>query len=185
MNHRNNRRSEATKNKIKQTLVDMLHTQDINKITVQALCENANINRSTFYNHYESPLAVLSNIQYEFAAKLEDYLKQDTYVDWDKANLTHMLTRVLEFIQANKNVCFLLKVPSLRSSFKKNIFRDIFKSSLMKHPIFDKYAEDNLPYAQSFILYGCGNVIDLWLNQGCKESPHEIASLLADFITRL
>ena len=41
MNHRNNRRSEATKNKIKQTLIEMLHTQNINKVTVQALCEKA------------------------------------------------------------------------------------------------------------------------------------------------
>jgi len=185
MNHRNNRRSEATKNKIKQTLVDMLHTQDINKITVQALCEKAAINRSTFYNHYESPMAVLSNIEYEFVTKLTDALQNDICVDCNIDNLTTMLGHILELIQTNKNICFLLKVPSLRPVFKKNIFREVFKTSLMKHPVFDKYKGDSLPYAQSFILYGCGNVIDLWLNGDCKESPQEIAALLAGFITRL
>ena len=185
MNHRNNRRSEATKNKIKQTLVDMLHEQDISKITVQALCEKAGINRSTFYNHYESPLSVLSNIEYEFVTKLEHYLEGNICLDNNVSNLTSMFARILEFIQINKNICFLLKVPSLRPVFKKNIFGEIFKTSLMKHPVFEKYAGDALPYAQSFILHGCGNVIDLWLNNNCIESPQEIASILANFITRL
>ena len=185
MNHRNNRRSEATKNKIKQTLVDMLHTQDINKITVQALCEKAGINRSTFYNHYESPLAVLSNIEYEFVTKLEPYLSKDICTDSGITNLTNMISRILECIQENQNICFLLREPGLQNIFKRNVFRDIFKASLMMHPVFEKYAGDMLPYAQSFILYGCGHVIDLWLNEGCKESPQEIAGILADFITKL
>ena len=185
MNHRNNRRSEATKNKIKQTLIDMLHTQDINKITVQALCEKAAINRSTFYNHYESPLAVLSNIEYEFVSKLENYLAGEICLDCNRENLTNMISKILEFIQANKNICFLLTVPSLRHIFKQNIFREIFNTSLVQHPVFDKYKGDMLPYAQAFILYGCGHAIDFWLNEDCKESPQEIASLLANFITCL
>lgn len=185
MNHRNNRRSEATKNKIKQTLVDMLHTQDISKITVQALCEKAVINRSTFYNHYESPLAVLANIEYVFVSKLEAYMEGNICLDYNKENLTYMIGRILEFIQANHNICFLLKTPNLLPFFRRNIFREIFKASLMKHPVFEKYTGDTLPYAQSFILYGCGHAIDHWINEGCKESPHEIAEMLSDFITRL
>ena len=185
MNNRNNRRSEATKNKIKQTLIDMLHTQEINKITVQALCEKAAINRSTFYNHYESPLAVLSNIEYEFVAKFEIYMAGNICLDYNKENLTNMIGRILEFIQANHNICFLLKTPNLHPFFRRNIFREIFKSSLMKHPVFEKYTGDTLPYAQSFILYGCGHTIDLWINEGCNDSPQAIAGMLADFITRL
>ena len=185
MNHRNNRRSAATKIKIKQTLVDMLHTQELNKITVQALCEKAAINRSTFYNHYESPMAVLSDIEQDFIATLEQHLEGKICTDSNKENLILMLTRILECIQANKNICFLLGVPSLRTIFTRNVFRDVFRASLMKHPVFEKYAGDSLPYAQAFILYGCGHVIDLWLNGDCSESPQEIAALLANFIIRL
>ena len=163
----------------------MLHTQDISKITVQALCEKAEINRSTFYNHYESPIAVLSNIEYDFVTKLDTYVKGNICLDCNIDNLTDMFRGILEFIQMNQHICFLLKIPSLQNIFKKNVFREIFKSSLMKHPVFEKYAGESLPYAQSFILYGCGHVIDLWLNEGCKESPHEIASLLANLITKL
>lgn len=185
MNHRNNRRSEATKNKIKQTLVDMLHEQDINKITVQALCEKASINRSTFYNHYESPTAVLSSIEVEFAAGMESHLQDDEFSVFDTQTLTILIARMLEYIQRNQNICFLLKTPSLRPMFRRNVFLNIFKSSLLKHPVFEKYKEDSLPYAQTFILYGCGHVIDLWLTGECKESPQEIAALLAGFIARL
>ena len=185
MNHRNNRRSEATKTKIKQTLVDMLHTQDINKITVQALCELASINRSTFYNHYESPEAVLDTIECEFIAKLEEHLLAENCLELQNGNFITMIAKTLEFLQMNKNICFLIKTSNLRPTFKKNIFREIFKTSLMNHSVFDKYDQDSLPYAQAFILYGCGHTIDLWLNRGCEESPQEIAVLLANFITRL
>lgn len=185
MNHRNNRRSEATKNKIKQTLVDMLHQQDIHKVTVQALCEQANINRSTFYNHYESPLAVLANMEYEFITSVENKLNEEINLEYTKENLIYLLTKILECIQDNKNICFLLSIPSLQSIFKRNIFHEVFKSSLMLHPVFDKYQGDMLSYAQAFILYGCGHVIDNWLKGNCKESPHDIAVFLSDFITRL
>lgn len=185
MNHRNNRRSEATKNKIKQTLIDMLHEQDISKITVQALCEKASINRSTFYNHYESPTSVLSNIEIDFAEGLKNHLLDDDFSNSNPQNLVPMLTKTLEYIQINQNICFLLRTPRLRPFFRRNVFRNIFNASLMKHPVFDKYEGDSLPYAQTFILYGCGHVIDLWLNGECKESPYEIATLLAGFISKL
>lgn len=185
MNHRNNRRSEATKNKIKQTLIEMLHTQDINKVTVQALCEKAAINRSTFYNHYESPIAVLNTIEFDFTAKLKEYLTNENCLDFNTDNLIPMISKTLEFLQSNKNICFLLKTPSSTTAFKQNVYREIFKTSLMNHSIFDKYSTEQLPYAQSFILYGCGHTIDLWLNKDCVESPQEIATLLANFISSL
>ncbi len=109
MNHRNNRRSEATKTKIKQTLVDMLHTQDLNKITVQALCEKAAINRSTFYNHYESPSAVLDTIEDEFINKLKEHLQNENCLDFSSDKLIPTIVKTLEFLMANKNVCFLMK----------------------------------------------------------------------------
>ncbi len=185
MNHRNNRRSEATKNKIKQTLIEMLHTQDLDKVTVQALCEKAAINRSTFYNHYESPIAVLNTIEFDFTAKLKEYLTSENCLDFNTDNLIPMITKTLEFLQGNKNICFLLKTPSSTSLFKQNVYREIFKTSLMNHSIFQKYSEEHLQYAQAFILYGCGHTIDLWLNRDCEESPQEIAKLLAAFISRL
>ncbi|MBE5955365.1 MAG: hypothetical protein E7253_02820 [Lachnospiraceae bacterium] len=130
-------------------------------------------------------MAVLSNIEYEFITRLTAHMDGAICLNDNIETLTIMIARILEFIQTNQNICFLLKTPSVYPVFRKNVFREIFRTSLMMHPVFEKYNEDILPYAQTFILYGCGHVIDAWLNEGCAESPQVIAGLLADFITRL
>lgn len=185
MNHRNNRRSEATKTKIKQALVDMLHHQELSKITVQALCEEASINRSTFYNHYQSPQSVLKNIEKDFIFGLNNYVSADSHPEQETSDLCQLLTRVLEYTQANQHICFLLQIPALQPAFRKNIFDSLFHSGTADHPAFEKYSDEMLAYTQTFVMYGCGHVIELWLQGGCKESPYEIACLLAGFIEKL
>ncbi len=49
-----NRRSRMTKRLIKEALTDLLEQEDIHCISVRMLCEKADINRSTFYLHYET-----------------------------------------------------------------------------------------------------------------------------------
>ena len=44
--------SDATKKKIVQTLIEMLGTTPLNKITVGNLCSTAKISRQTFYYHF-------------------------------------------------------------------------------------------------------------------------------------
>ena len=162
----------------------MLHEQDISKITVQALCETAAINRSTFYNHYQSPQAVLKNMEKEFAAGLKHYLQDTPATDNEKDTPVFLLTKVIEFVQMNPNICFLLQTPGLKSEFKKNIFEHIFHIGLSGYSVFENYSGETLAYVQTFFLYGTGHVIDAWVRGGCKESPHEIATILAGFLTK-
>ncbi len=184
MNHRNNRRSEATRNKIKQSLIEMLHEQPLGKITVQALCELASINRSTFYNHYDSPESVLKNIETDFSSGLERHMEGYYTVENSAESLTNMLARILEYMQMNQNICFLLQTPSLEPIFRRNVFRNIFTSCLFSHPVFEKYTDDARVYMQTFLLYGCGHCIDHWIRCGCEDSPAKIASLIAGFIMK-
>ena len=46
------KRIEKTKLLIKNTFLDLIKTKNIDKITVKAICDSANINRGTFYYHY-------------------------------------------------------------------------------------------------------------------------------------
>lgn len=55
---KNDRRVRYTKKVIKESLLELLKTTPFEQITVKALCQKAEINRATFYTHYEtySPL---------------------------------------------------------------------------------------------------------------------------------
>ena len=49
-----NRRSKMTKKLIKEALIELLSKKDLQHISVKRICENADLNRSTFYLHYET-----------------------------------------------------------------------------------------------------------------------------------
>ena len=42
-----------TKMMLKEALLKLLHTRQLNKITITDLCRESGINRATFYRHYE------------------------------------------------------------------------------------------------------------------------------------
>lgn len=48
-------RIQYSRMKLQQALLTLLQTKPIDKVTVKELCETANLNRGTFYLHYDSP----------------------------------------------------------------------------------------------------------------------------------
>ena len=51
-----NRKIKYTKKVLSESLIELLKTKHISEITITELCENADINRTTFYRHYEKVL---------------------------------------------------------------------------------------------------------------------------------
>lgn len=184
MNHRNNRRSEATRKKIKQSLIQMLHEQPLNKITVHALCETADINRSTFYNHYDCPETVIKSIERDFLTGLDKHMDGFRVTAETPDSLIVVLTLILEYLKENKDICFLLQTQSLAPFFRRSVFRNVFSSYVVNHPLFKRYEGKTLEYVQIFLLYGCGHCIDRWLKDGCDSKPQEIAELLSQFLLK-
>ena len=59
-------RVQLTKSILKQALLRILAAKPIAKVTVKALCDEAGLNRGTFYLHYNEPNDVLREIEGEF-----------------------------------------------------------------------------------------------------------------------
>lgn len=66
------RRARNTRSAIHASLFQLSKTKDIHRITVKDICELAQINRSTFYKHYESLQMLVNEISEEKAQKLID-----------------------------------------------------------------------------------------------------------------
>ena len=54
MNTKDNQRVRLTKRLLRESLIKLLGKQTIYDITVSQLCEDAEINRSTFYKYYNN-----------------------------------------------------------------------------------------------------------------------------------
>ena len=52
------RRTRYTRRAMQDALIDLMRERPLGSITIKALCEQADVNRSTFYAHYDSIAAL-------------------------------------------------------------------------------------------------------------------------------
>ena len=64
-----NQRVKLTKRLLRDALLSMMETKQIQQISVRELCEKAEINRSTFYKHYGAPENIFQEIQQELTMR--------------------------------------------------------------------------------------------------------------------
>lgn len=64
------RRTRYTKSQIKEAVIELLKQKPINKISVTEVCRMVDINRGTFYLHYEDCYQVLEELQEEFCDEM-------------------------------------------------------------------------------------------------------------------
>jgi AcrR family transcriptional regulator len=98
------RRILYTKMVLRESLLELMREKPIGKITPTELCRRADINRNTFYAHYDSPESLLSSIEDELYAEINRSLT-DSPAD---GNVFLMLTKMLEAIRKNGDLCKVL-----------------------------------------------------------------------------
>lgn len=186
MNHKNNKRSEATKNKIKQALVEMLKEQDISKITVMALCEQAEINRSTFYNHYSSPKSTLRGMQKEFLHMVTTYIQGtlDNTPAPAPETITQLMCEINCFIKDNLGICKVLSDVRLCPDFPTTLYNNPTIRQFLSLCLKGDYAENEIDFIYQFLFRGVFHTLELWMEKDCETSPEEVAALIDRIISK-
>lgn len=79
MNTKNNSRARDTRERLKEALLRLLARRDILDVTVSRLCQEAGVNRSTFYSHYDSIGDLMEELEQEIGANLIGRFREDNY----------------------------------------------------------------------------------------------------------
>ena len=64
------RRVRKTRSAIKSSFIELLNEKELEKITIQDIADRADINRGTFYLHYEDKYLLLSDMEDEFISQM-------------------------------------------------------------------------------------------------------------------
>ncbi|MDU1414543.1 MAG: TetR/AcrR family transcriptional regulator [Clostridium sp.] len=170
-----NRRTLYSKMIIKESLIKLLQTKDIHKITVTDICKEADINRGTFYTHYNDPLDLLQNIEDELFNKILEYLSEDT----NPESLLTVLTKVFELAKDNKELCKILLFKEGNNRILNRILYIANNDNIIKFQSNSKNVnKTHLDYMIRFTVSGAVGVIEAWLENDLKESPREIAEII-------
>ena len=167
------RRVRMTKKMIKDAYIELLENSPDKRLSITEICQRADINRSTFYIHYEDVNQLAKEIEDElldqipYPAMSEGSLSQkDQYLD--------LLKDTFEYIKENKKQFVLLLSQLDNSDFKKKIISTVL----------DKYkavtiSDDSLlsKYGYMFCINGVVGLLQEWIKDNFPISSGELAKI--------
>lgn len=171
MNTKNNKRYKMSSEKIETTFLALILHHKYEDITISQVCKEANINRSTFYAHYDDINDLIIKIENKFAKGMA------TIFDYGLRKNNDAFIEMFSFIKKNKYFYkAFLNIPyatlaeiSTKNSILTNIQN---KDKLAKSSELDIY------YRASFFGAGIKELCRIWLDRDCKESPEHMAKIL-------
>lgn len=165
LNTKNNKRKQESQAKITRAFIELLQTNDLNAITVSDIIKLAGLNRSTFYANFIDI--------FDLADKTREVLEKefsDLFADYDYFNERSGVLKMFRHIKENQ-------------LFYKTYFKLCYDD---KHLIsyYDparaekEQIDSNIKYHIEFFRNGLNAIIKLWLANGCKETPEEMAQVI-------
>jgi hypothetical protein len=165
MNTPNNNKRKKSQEQIEKIFLLLIQNKNIDDISVSTICKKANLNRSTFYANYIDIYDLVEKVKlrmgHEFANT--QYSKNSKQDHQGYINM---------FREIKENQIFFKTYFKLEDISKSPI--NIFNKELAEKYYDNKYID----YHIEFFRAGLNAVIKKWLNDGCKESPEEIAEIL-------
>ncbi|MFD2639978.1 TetR/AcrR family transcriptional regulator [Piscibacillus salipiscarius] len=179
MSERLDRRKRYTRKVLKESLISLLKDKPISSVTVKEICELADINRSTFYTHYNDQFDLLEKIEEEIADDLVQYL--NSYSLSIEEESIEMTQKLLEYITNNQYMFEILLNENADPMFEKRMM-NIAKRFIMFNWMNEHNVEQSdSRYLSTFVVSGAINVIKDWLDNDLDKSPKEMAKLISQF----
>lgn len=170
------RRIRYTRLALRQSLLELMRSRPIDKITVKEICAHADINRGTFYTHFSSPYDLLQQIENELYDALDRSLAETPL---RSGALSALLLELFGLIAKNEDLCRILFSEYGDKVFLRRIV-DIARDKCMEewHPQMPSADRGTLDQLYTFIATGSVSLIQLWIQNGMTEPPETLAKLL-------
>ncbi len=159
---------------VKESFVKLLKEEAVNRITVKRICDEAGINRATFYRYYEDVFDLYEQLKNEMVDNL--FVEREETAPRDlESDLASLLANIKENAEA------------VAAFTKQNDVADIVvKLCRRNYPYFNEYVERFFPETDKeervttyyYVSSGCTGVISEWMKNGMEKDEKHVASLL-------
>ncbi len=161
MNVNNNKRKRESIDKIEKSFINMLQKKEINQISVTDICKDTGLNRSTFYANFIDI--------YDLADKMREKLEKDFEAQFSENTARNAITM---FHHIYENQLFYKTYFKLGYDEKHQPY--IYDTTRAEKDFKGKH----IKYHIEFFRNGINSIIKMWLADGCKETPEEMAEIL-------
>jgi AcrR family transcriptional regulator len=170
MNEIESRRVKMTKHLLKNSLIELMQSKSITKITIKEICANADVNRSTFYTYYADQLSLLDEVETEVLAEANEHMKKIDY------NGEHYLEELLLYVESKSDIFRIFLCRPENYAFQST-FIDAFFINLKKMLFLD--CDEKIGnYVYGFLISGCVGIIKRWIESGYDVTRKDLAHVI-------
>lgn len=184
-----NRSVRNTKRRLREGLLRLLEEKPINEISVKELTELVDVNRGTFYFHYQDIYDLLRDMETEFFDQFDRTLSENTpALDKDgfpvlDAEGAPYLHAIFSFVDENRSFCRIMLSPHGDMKFVELVKERIDRQCRFFWQLLAPGADE----AQSgiynaFLINGLIGLIREWVNDRRNLSVESISELTATLI---
>lgn len=159
------RRVRMTKMLLKNALIDIMKNKSIHMVSIKEICEEADVNRSTFYRHYNTQYDLYDEIIEDIAKDIGSIYKNDyTTVDF--------LTKVLEYMESRRETILVILSDNGKVSMGEAFV--LFTGRFIDH----NNTSELVTYVLEFMAAGLTSIVWSWLNKENRRPASDVARML-------
>lgn len=169
------RRIRKTRTLLLNGLIELMNQKDIKDISVKELTDLADLNRGTFYLHYNDIYDMLHKVEDELFIEFEGILDRDIDKQEQRSSPEKTILDIFSFLENHKNLAKVMIGSHGDLTFVnrlKELVQVRLQASLTQYDDGAQYS-----YYPPFIIYGFIGVIETWLNNPHPQSPSEMAEI--------
>lgn len=172
-----------TKKSLYESLIHLLREKPFEEIKVSDICENAMINRSTFYAHYNDKYELFDNLLHDLKHSLTEQLESNTSISNSKEYYLEMLKLFLDHAEDQKEIYSSIMIHN-RNSVIIDMIYDTLSLDIKKRIEQEQQKSKKIPsdIVSNFYMGAVFNLGVAWLKNSNKYSKKELISYLEQLI---
>ena len=170
------RRVKYTKMVLKQSLLELIADKPISKVTIKEVCDLADVNRGTFYKHYNDQYHLLDEIQSELDSEMRATIEKRLTLSSSGVDI---IVETIRCIAAQSSLCKIVCSDFGDGEFMRKLMYMAHDQFIEEWRL--KLKQANIKQLDKFYTYTANGIVAVvqdWLQGGMDESPEEIASFI-------
>lgn len=166
MNTPNNKRKRESVARMEKVFLELLQTHELSEIRVSEICKRAGLNRTTFYANYPDVYGLADSIRDKLEADLAELYRDEIETGHNSNDYLKLLRHIRE------NQIFYRTYFKLGYDDKYTIVA--YDTELARQHFQNRFIE----YHMAFFKSGFTKIIQMWLQNGCRETPEEMFEIV-------
>lgn len=180
------RRITRSKRALRQALIALLEERGFDSITVNDLCDRADLNRGTFYNHFrdkENLLAVLEDEIMADIAALQERMQRISLADMLAYRVAGtplpLLVDLFDYLREQSDFLHAVLGPGGDARFAPRL-REAVCENLVQNILHEKYRTNPTAFVDYYVAFYASaylGIITRWIERGTLESSEDMARI--------